>query len=425
MATLPKEQVCPHGCVGTPSQSHGGNARRHRRRAGQDRSHALLLLRSAVRDQPEGQGQSGHRFRAAVRLSVHKGMLCPKGVKRYLRVDIRSADHRAAARSRGEGGFAPMAYDAAIARVASEIERIQTTYGPNTFGVLSGASLTTERPTSWASSPGLPEDEVHRLQRPPLHVSAGAANKRPSESTAAPIRGRHSQIRGRARWPDRTPRSARRSHELHLAGARERRKLIVVDPRITPIARTADIFLPVKPGRDVALFNGILHLMSETTGSITTSSRRTPSASRPSRSTFSNGRRSTRPSHRSRGEVDSCRRGLWGTAKTSFLMHARGIEHHSHGVENCLSTINIVLASAGFGNRTARTGRGGSGERTGRPRAWAEGRSTARLARHLESRAQGVHRRCVGREAGGSPEAGVDCYEMMRKIDAGRSRGCF
>ena len=28
-------------------------------------------------------------------------------------------------------------------------------------------------------------------------------------------------------------------------------KLIVVDPRITPIARTADIFLPVKPGRDV------------------------------------------------------------------------------------------------------------------------------------------------------------------------------
>ena len=39
--------------------------------------------------------------------------------------------------------------------------------------------------------------------------------------------------------------------------------MIVVDPRITPIARTADLFLPVKPGRDVALFNGILHLMIE------------------------------------------------------------------------------------------------------------------------------------------------------------------
>jgi assimilatory nitrate reductase catalytic subunit len=40
-------------------------------------------------------------------------------------------------------------------------------------------------------------------------------------------------------------------------------KVIVQDPRTTPIARTADIFLPVKPGRDVALFNGILHLMIE------------------------------------------------------------------------------------------------------------------------------------------------------------------
>lgn len=40
-------------------------------------------------------------------------------------------------------------------------------------------------------------------------------------------------------------------------------KIIVIDPRITPIARTCDLFLPIKPGRDVALFNGILHLMIE------------------------------------------------------------------------------------------------------------------------------------------------------------------
>jgi anaerobic selenocysteine-containing dehydrogenase len=40
-------------------------------------------------------------------------------------------------------------------------------------------------------------------------------------------------------------------------------KIIVVDPRITPVARTCDLFLPIKPGRDVALFNGVLHLMIE------------------------------------------------------------------------------------------------------------------------------------------------------------------
>ena len=46
--------------------------------------------------------------------------------------------------------------------------------------------------------------------------------------------------------------------------ARERgARVIVVDPRLTPLARTCDLFLPIKPGRDVALFNGILHLMIE------------------------------------------------------------------------------------------------------------------------------------------------------------------
>src|SRR5215207_2161285 len=76
----------------------------------------------------------------------NKGMLCPKGVKRYLQGG--HPDRLTTALQRdpaAEGGFAPMAYDAAIARVASEIERIQLKYGPNAFGVLSGASLTTEK----------------------------------------------------------------------------------------------------------------------------------------------------------------------------------------------------------------------------------------------------------------------------------------
>ena len=44
----------------------------------------------------------------------------------------------------------------------------------------------------------------------------------------------------------------------------------------------------------------------------------------------------------------------WGTAKTSYLMHARGIEQHAHGVNNCLASINIVLASGRIGRTPAR-----------------------------------------------------------------------
>ena len=38
-------------------------------------------------------------------------------------------------------------------------------------------------------------------------------------------------------------------------------KLVVIDPRETPLARTADLFVPVRPGTDSALFNGVLHVI--------------------------------------------------------------------------------------------------------------------------------------------------------------------
>ena len=38
-------------------------------------------------------------------------------------------------------------------------------------------------------------------------------------------------------------------------------KIIVVDPRRTDTAAAADLFLPINPGTDVALFNGMLHVM--------------------------------------------------------------------------------------------------------------------------------------------------------------------
>ena len=40
-------------------------------------------------------------------------------------------------------------------------------------------------------------------------------------------------------------------------------KLIVVDPRLTPIARTADLHLPIRPGRDSALYGAILHQLDQ------------------------------------------------------------------------------------------------------------------------------------------------------------------
>src|SRR5581483_11605217 len=42
---------------------------------------------------------------------------------------------------------------------------------------------------------------------------------------------------------------------------------------------------------------------------------------------------------------------MWGPARTSFLLQARGIEHHTTGVDNVLSCINLVLATGRIGRR--------------------------------------------------------------------------
>src|SRR5689334_19885199 len=76
----------------------------------------------------------------------NRGMLCPKGVKRYLQGA--HPDRLLTALQRDPGspsGFSPMGYEEAIRRVASEIERIQKQHGNSAIGMLSGASLTTEK----------------------------------------------------------------------------------------------------------------------------------------------------------------------------------------------------------------------------------------------------------------------------------------
>src|SRR5690348_4520997 len=76
----------------------------------------------------------------------NRGMLCPKGVKRYLQGSHPDRLLHAYRRDPSTaGGFSAMPYDEAIRAVAANLQRIQTEHGPSSVAVLSGASLTTEK----------------------------------------------------------------------------------------------------------------------------------------------------------------------------------------------------------------------------------------------------------------------------------------
>src|SRR4029078_5127303 len=125
---------------------------------------------------------------------------------------------------------------------------------------------------------------------------------------------------------------------------------IIIDPRETATARQGDLHLQLKPGTDVALANAILHvLIAENLIDHALISSRTNDweetlelASRYSPDVAS--QICDVPAEKI---VDAAR--LYGRAKTAMVMHARGSEHHTNGVNNVVSDINLVLATGNIG----------------------------------------------------------------------------
>jgi assimilatory nitrate reductase catalytic subunit len=132
-------------------------------------------------------------------------------------------------------------------------------------------------------------------------------------------------------------------------------KLIVMDPRMTPIARNADLYIPVRSGGDIGVFNGMLHVMIER-GWI---NREFIAQHTTGWEQVEEVVRKYTPEYASKiagvpASMIVKAAEIWGPARSSFLLHARGIEHHSKGVQNCMAAINLVVA-------TGRIGREGCG----------------------------------------------------------------
>jgi assimilatory nitrate reductase catalytic subunit len=364
----------------------------------------------------------------------NRGMLCPKGVKRYLQqAHPDRLLHAYEKDPSAPSGFRKLGYEDGIRRVAEAIERIQREHGPDAFAVLSGASLTTEKTYLMGKFAHMclrtaNIDYNGRL----CMVSAGAANKKAFgiDRAANPwndILEASVVLVAGANVAECAPITTNYIWQARERGA----KVIVIDPRITPLARTCDLFMPVKPGRDAALFNGILQLMIENDWVdhefIERSTVGFDAVAEQVREWTP--RRTAEVTGIAEKTIRKCAE-LWGTAKTSFLMHARGIEHHSHGVQNVLGAINLVLASG-------RIGRPGCGYATITGQANGQGgREHGQKCDQLpggRDLAKPEHRAYIAKVWGMDPEdlpqPGVDAYELMRKAHSGEVRGllsiCF
>ncbi len=362
----------------------------------------------------------------------NQGKLCPKGVKRYMQGEHPDRLKRPLDRA-PQGGFRETSWEAALDRTVAEIRRIQGQYGNDAFAILTGASLTNEKAYLMGKFARVAVRTANIDYNGRLcMVSAAAASKKilgidRSANPWSDIPKAKAILVAGANVAECAPITTDYLWQARENGA----KLIVLDPRLTPIARTVDLYIPVRPGGDIGVFNGMLHVMIERgwidrrfIAEHTTGFEKVEEAVRKYTPEYAGKIAGVPPSMIVRAAE------IWGPAETSFLLHARGIEHHTKGVDNCLAAINLVVATGRIGREGCGyamiTGQGnGQGARE-------QGQKCDQLpgARDIENP---EHRRAIARiwdvPEESIPRKGLSAVPILEAIHEGKIKGllliCF
>lgn len=357
----------------------------------------------------------------------NRGMLCPKGVKRYLQSN--HPDRLLSPLLRTSSGFVKASWEDAMALAARRLREVQDRYGKDSVAVFGGASLTTEKSYLLGKFARLALGTRHIDYNGRLcMVSAGVAYKLAFDVDRSPIP-----------WSE-----IPKAQVLFVIGANigecapittdyiwrcrdNGGKLIVADPRMTPISRNADLFLPLRPGTDLALLSGMLHVVI--------------------RDNLQDRAFIEQHTHGFEGVKESVARfdprtaaGITGVppetiekaahwfakADRAIAMHSRGLEHQSKGVENCSALINLTLATGHLGREgcgcTMITGQGnGQGGREHGQKCDQLPGQRSLLDPQAREHVAGVW----GISPDELPQPGYSAQEIMNAIHAGEIKALF
>ncbi len=352
---------------------------------------------------------------------TNRGGLCSKG---WTAAELLEHPDRLEAplvRDRRDAPLRPTTWDDALDRVAQAISRSQQRHGPDSVGCFGGGGLTNEKAY-----------QLGKFARVALGSSQIDYNGRFCMSSAAAATMRAFGIDRGLPFPladiataevillvganpaDTMPPAMQWFDEGRSRGATH----ITIDPRCSSTARGSKVHLQPVPGTDLALANGLLHLMIKN-GQLDTAyiAART--------SGFEQVRRVVRgywPDRVERitgvpvAQLDEAAR-LLGEATTAMVLTARGAEQHSNGTETTLAFINLALAlglpgrpGSGFATLTGQ-GNGQGGREHGQKADQLPGyrRLDDPAAREHVAAVWGVDPECL-------PGPGTSAYEMLDRL---------
>jgi anaerobic selenocysteine-containing dehydrogenase len=195
---------------------------------------------------------------------VNRGKLCLKGIFEYQVFEAPGRGEKPLVRNGIHEPYREAGWDLALDKMASEIKRIQRSYGRDSFAIVStGQLLTEEFYTLGKLARGVIGSNNYDGNTTLCMASAVSGYKRSFGSDGPP--GCYEDFEHTdclIAWGSNLP----EQHPIiywRLKEALEKRKfpLIVVDPRVTMLAQFADIHLAITPGTDVVLQNALIHVI--------------------------------------------------------------------------------------------------------------------------------------------------------------------
>jgi formate dehydrogenase major subunit/formate dehydrogenase alpha subunit len=139
-----------------------------------------------------------------------------------------------------------------------------------------------------------------------------------------------------------------------IKAKRKGAKIIIADPRRVPMVRFADIWMQHKPGTDVALLNGMMHVIMkeglDKKDFILSMTEGFDEEFRKNIEQFTPEAASKISGVPADTIVKAAR--LYGGAERAGIYYAMGITQHSHGTENVFSVANLALMTGNLGRES-------------------------------------------------------------------------
>ncbi|MDN4594629.1 molybdopterin oxidoreductase family protein [Polycladomyces subterraneus] len=357
---------------------------------------------------------------------VTHGKWCGKGRLAHIPTD--SPERITTPLLKSNGKWHPVSWEEAMAWFSRRVRRWQAEFGPDAVAVYGGGSLTNEVAYLLGkfSRVALGTRYIDYNGRYCMSSAAAGANltlgvDRGLTNPLSDLPLARCILLAGANVADAQPTMMPYLLEAKKRGA----FLIVIDPRETPTAHSADLHLPIRPGTDAALVNGMLKIIVEHDLVDWSFVRRHTSGWE---SLIDHIRRVdlTEVVKQTGIPVELIKRAAlaYGSASTGFVLTARGVEQHAWGVQNVRNFLNLVLLTGkigkpgcGYGAITGQ-GNGQGGREHGQKADQLPG---YRLLDDPEAREQIA--RIWGVTPDTLPRSGVSAYEMFDKILANEILG--